>query len=356
MGRLPASAVDLGDYDFEPDLARAQTPPSRWYFDPAILDVELERVFGRTWQLAGRTDQVGAPGDYLTGRIGAEAFVVARGEDGTLRAFSNVCRHRAGPVARGSGHASALKCSYHGWTYGLDGRLLAAPEFEGVEGFDRGSTRLPSLLLAEWAGFAFVNLDPAAAPLAESLGALPAQLAHLPLAGMRLVKAVDYEMPCNWKVYVDNYLEGYHIPVVHPGLFRLLDYGAYRVETSVLHSRQHAPLRGEASEAFYYWVFPNLMLNVYPDGFQLNIVTPLGPERARVRFEWYLLDHGQPGAMDELARGIAFSEEVQREDAAICAAVQEGLRSRTYERGRYSVRRENGVHHFHGLMHRFMVG
>jgi len=162
-------------------------------------------------------------------------------------------------------------------------------------------------------------------------------------------------MACNWKVYVDNYLEGYHIPVVHPGLFRLLDYGAYRVEPAALHSRQHAPLRGQASEAFYYWVFPNLMLNVYPDSFQLNLVTPLDSERTRARFEWYLPDPGRAGAMEELERAMTFSEEVQREDTTICESVQEGLRSRTYERGRYSVRRENGVHHFHGLLHRFVV-
>ena len=344
------------DYDFEPDLARARTPPPRWYLDPEVLAAETERVFARTWQLAGRTDEVAAPGDYSTGRIGGESFVLARAEDGRLRAFSNVCRHRAGPVARGSGHAAALKCSYHGWTYRLDGGLLATPEFDGVQGFDRDACRLPAFRLAEWEGFAFVCLDEAAAPLTEFLGSLPAQIAHLPLAGMRQARTVDFEMACNWKVYVDNYLEGYHIPVVHPALFRLLDYGAYRVETAGLSSRQHAPLRDQAGEAFYYWVFPNLMLNVYPDSLQLNLVTPLGPVRTRVRFEWYLLDPARPGARDELTRSIAFAEQVQQEDTAICEAVQEGLRSRTCERGRYSVRRENGVHHFHGLLHRFLGG
>jgi choline monooxygenase len=355
MGPPPFPTVDLGDYDFEPVLARARTPPSRWYVDPAILRVELERVFGRTWQLVGRNDRVASPGDYFTTRVGTEGIVVARGGDRVLRAFSNVCRHRAGPVARGSGHALSLKCSYHGWTYGLDGGLLATPEFDEVEGFDRASCRLPAVRLAEWEGFVFTNLDADAPPLSEFLGSLPVEVRHLPLARMRLVKAVDYDMACNWKVYVDNYLEGYHIPVVHPSLFRLLDYGAYRVEASGLHARQHAPLRAQASEAFYFWVFPNLMLNVYPDSFQLNLVTPLDSERTRARFEWYLPDPARPGAMEELERAMAFSEEVQREDTAICEAVQEGLRSRTYDRGRYSVRRENGVHHFHGLLHRFVV-
>jgi choline monooxygenase len=200
MGLRPDPTLDLGDYDFEPVLARARTPSSRWYFDPAVLDAELERVFGRTWQLAGRADRVAAPGDYFTARIGAEGIVVARDEGGALRAFSNVCRHRAGPVARGSGHAVTLKCAYHGWMYGLDGGLLATPEFEEVEGFDRASCRLPTARLADWEGFVFANLDADAPPLSEFLGSLPAEVRHLRLAGMRLVKAVDYDMACNgWR-------------------------------------------------------------------------------------------------------------------------------------------------------------
>ena len=340
----------------EPRLERATTLPSHYYTDPLLLAAETERIFARTWQLVGHAGLVKEQGSYFTAVVGNEPIIVVRGSDGELAALSNVCRHRAGPVARAAGRCRAFQCGYHGWTYALDGRLLGTPELDGIEQFDRAAFALPRFRVATWLDLVFVNLEPAAPSLEDYLGDLTTRFDTRRFASVRLAHRKEWEIRCNWKVYVDNYLEGYHIPVVHPALFRRLDYGAYRVETGGLHSRQHAPLRGEAGEAFYYWVFPNLMLNVYPDSFQLNLVTPLAPERARVRFEWYLLDPGRPGAADELARGIAFSEEVQREDTAICEAVQEGLRSRTCEQGRYSVRRENGVHHFHGLLHRFLVG
>lgn len=354
------------DFRFQPDLARAGTIPARWYVDPAILEGEYERVFGRTWQLVGRAEEAAAPGSVFPCEVAREPLVVARGEDGTLRAFSNVCRHRAGPVVGAAGCRKALTCGYHGWTYGLDGRLLATPEWDGVRDFEKERFGLPAVRIAEWGGFLFACLDGAAPELSELLGAIPEETRHLPLAAMRLVKRVDYEIACNWKVYVDNYLEGYHIPIVHPGLFAELDYRAYRVETAEWHSKQHAPVKspsadslyrrhlaeGSAPEALYYWVFPNLMLNLYPDNIQTNVVLPLGPERTLTRFEWLVPDPERPGLEAELARSLAFSDGVQREDIGICEAVQRGLRSRTYDRGRYSVKRENGVHHFHGLLAR----
>ena len=289
---------------------------------------------------------------------------VARGEDGVLRSFSGVCRHRAGPVACGMGNARSLRCAYHGWTYGLDGQLLATPEFEGARDFDRSTVRLPELRVATFGPLVFVRLDPGAPDLDTVLGEMRPETAGLGLEHLRFFRRHDYEVGCNWKVYVDNYLEGYHIPIVHPGLFREIDYGAYRVETRERHSRQHAPVRsaspespyrrrlppGKPPEALYYWLFPNLMLNVYPDHVQVNLVLPLGPERTLVRFEWLVPDPARPGLGADFERSFAFSDEVQREDAAICEAVQRGLRSRFYDRGRFSVKRENGVHHFHGLL------
>jgi choline monooxygenase len=356
-------------YQFDPDLSRATTLPSSWYLDPAMLLREKEKIFGTTWQLVGHADQVREPGDYFTCTVSDEPLVVARGTDGVVRAFSNVCRHRAGPVARGAGSRKSLQCAYHGWTYGMDGALLTTPEFEGVQCFDKSEVRLPAVRVATWAAFLFVNLSPSGSELAQVLGDIPAQTSHLPLDHMRLYKKVDYEVACNWKVYVDNYLEGYHIPLVHPGLFRELDYAAYRVETAELYSKQHAPIRRRASEdslyrrnlpegaepeALYYWMFPNLMLNLYPDNLQTNVILPLGPDRTLTRFEWFVSDEHRPGLEEEFARSLEFSDEVQQEDIAICEAVQRGLRSRTYQSGRYSVQRENGLHHFHGLLNRFL--
>ena len=354
-----------GDFTFEPDLSRAGTIPSDWYRDPAMLEREREGIFGRCWQLVGRTEQVRAAGDYFTCEVAGEPLLVARAEDGVLRALSNVCRHRAGPVAGGAGHRKALSCGYHGWTYGLDGSLCGTPEWEGVREFDRARHGLPAFRIESWGPFLFVNLDRGARPLAESLGAIPEETGALPLESMSLFRKVDYEIACNWKVYVDNYLEGYHIPIVHPGLFRELDYRAYRVETAAMHSKQHAPIRakperhgnpidGTTPEVLYYWLFPNLMLNFYPDHLQTNVIVPLSADRTLTRFEWYVLDPESPGAAEEFARAFAFSDQVQKEDIGICEAVQRGLRSRTYATGRYSVLRENGVHHFHGLLDRFL--
>jgi choline monooxygenase len=354
----------MQDFKFEPDLSVASTIPASWYLDPQVLALEQERVFARAWQLVGHLDQVRLPGDYFTCEVAGERLVVTRGEDGGLHALSNVCRHRAGPVARGSGHRKLLQCGYHGWTYTLEGRLRSAPDFEGVGRFDRAEVGLPAFSLDSWGPFLFVRLAPQGPALREVLGPIPEETGRLPLERLSLFRKVDYQLECNWKVYVDNYLEGYHIPILHPGLFRELDYNAYRVETGRWHSKQHAPIRataedslyrrnlpqGSRPEALYYWVFPNLMLNFYPDNLQTNVIVPLGPERTLTRFEWYVLDPNSAGVAEEFARSFAFSDQVQKEDIAICEEVQRGLRSRTYEAGRYSVARENGVHHFHGLL------
>jgi len=352
------------EYSFDPDLSSARTIPAEWYRDPSTLDRELDRVFARTWQLVGHTEQVRLPGDYFTCTVSEEPLVITRDDEGVVRALSNVCRHRAGPVARGAGHRKSLMCGYHGWTYSLDGRLIGTPEWDGVRCFEKGTETLPAVRVETWGPFLFVCLDPTVPSLADVLGSIPRETSHLPLEHMSLFKKVDYEVACNWKVYVDNYLEGYHIPIVHPELFKELDYRAYRVETASYHSKQHAPIRphkedslyrrnlpeGSQPEALYYWVFPNLMLNLYPDNLQTNIIIPLGPERTLTRFEWYVLEPNSPGVAEEFARSFAFSDQVQQEDIGICEAVQKGLRSRTFDHGRYSVLRENGVHHFHGLL------
>jgi len=336
-------------------LAEAATLPSWVYVDPEIVEREARRVFGATWQLVGRLEQVAEPGRFFTAAVAGEPIVVVRGADFVLRALSNVCRHRAGPVSSGEGSVGSFRCGYHGWTYALDGRLRGTPEFEGVEGFDRGSCRLPEFRVETWLGLVFVNLTTDAPPLRQELSELAPFLESKGLDRMRLAGRRDWTLDCNWKVYVDNYLEGYHIPIVHPGLMQELDYAAYRTETFRLHSLQEAPIKespekrlrkaeGDA-EARYYWVYPNLMLNVYPDNFSTNVILPLGPERTLTVFEWFFREPASP----EVAPTLAFSDEIQHEDIAICEAVQRGLRSRTYDRGRFSVKRENGVHHFHRL-------
>jgi choline monooxygenase len=358
----------LAEYRFEPNLAKAGTLPARWYTEAAMLAAERERIFARTWQPVAKLDDLRRPGDFVTTEIQGEPLVIARSLGGQLRGFFNVCRHRAGNVAAGKGNRKSLQCRYHGWTYDLEGRLLNTPEFDGVEDFDRSAFGLIPVPVEAWGPFVFAHLGGDPDPLGTALGEVVAETAHIALADMRPVERRDYVVECNWKVYVDNYLEGYHIPVAHPGLYRELDYENYRVDTRRLHSRQMAPLRpivGSGAgrrysevraddQALYYWVFPAFMVNIYPDNLSSNIIIPLTADKTLTVFEWFFLEPGSGEAWEGVQQAIGFSDEIQREDMEICESVQRGLRSRAYDRGRFSVRRENGVHHFHRLVDRYL--
>ena len=349
-------------FQFDSRLAFASTIPSSYYTAAGVLAEEQRKIFATTWQLAGSSDRVREPGQFFTTTLAGEPLLIVRGSDSVLRALSNVCRHRAGPVAKGEGKRPVLQCGYHGWTYSLDGRLATTPEFDGVQCFERSSVALPQFRIEEWHGLAFVTLDPSAPSLGEFLAGLSSDMPGHDHSGFRLAARKNWEIDCNWKVYVDNYLEGYHIPIVHPGLFRELDYPNYRTETRKNYSIQFAPTKradrirttSGDSEVRYFWLYPNLMLNVYPDNFSTNLIVPLGHNRTMTVFEWFFRDPDDPKTRSELAETIAFSDEIQLEDIGICEAVQRGLGSSTYTSGRYSPQRENGVHHFHRLYARDM--
>jgi phenylpropionate dioxygenase-like ring-hydroxylating dioxygenase large terminal subunit len=361
---VPLTPMNLsgGKLEIDCDVAQAWSLPAAYYIDPALAAEERGKIFARTWQVVGHHDQVANPGDFFTTELAGEPLLLVRGVGHELRAFYNVCRHRAGPPAEGCGSRKLFRCGYHGWTYGLDGALISAPEFEGVQEFDRGHFALAPVRAEEWFNLIFVNLDPKAEPLVKSLGELPRQAERFALQDMKLFERRTYDMKCNWKTYVDNYLEGYHLPSVHPGLNRELDYNAYTVEPYARHVRQFSPIRGaqpgdetprryqEARQDLttdYFWIFPNWMLNCYPDNVSLNIVLPLDAERSLAIFEWYLpeKDFSSPAAK----ASVEFSDQIQREDVAICETVQKNLHSRSYERGRYSVKQERGVHAFHRM-------
>jgi choline monooxygenase len=366
--------------DVNEQIECAHTLASRFYTDPAILDIEKTRIFLRTWQLVGTLSHacgevdggkrtISDPESFFTAEVAGEPIIVVRDKQGVLRAFSNVCRHRAGPIALGSGCKNVLRCQYHGWTYTLDGRLIGTPDVEGVEFFDRSTMGMVPLRVEVWEQFIFVNFNAQAEPLASYLGEIPEQVHGFQFEGLQFAERRDYVINCNWKVYVDNYLEGYHIPIAHPGLMREIDYANYRTDTYRYYSQQFAPIRAmkveENTERFYapgsglqqaayFWIFPNLMLNIYPDNVSTNLIVPISHDKTLTIFEWFFHDVADSGVQERVQRAIAFSDQVQQEDIGLCENVQRGLRSSTYDRGRYSVKRENGVHHFHMLLGEFL--
>jgi len=344
------------------DLSVASTLPAGYYIDRAIANKESESIFGRTWQIVARREQLAKSGDFIATELAGEPVLVSRGANGELRGFYNVCRHRAGPPATGCGNRKVFRCGYHGWTYGLDGKLLNAPEMDGTENFHAEEFALRPVRAAEWSLWVFVNLDPHAEDLVPALREVPSQAAKFKLERMKLHERREYKVDCNWKVYVDNFLEGYHLPSVHPGLNKELDYSQYKTTTFERHSLQSSPIRGPENEettprrykqsqgdlsADYFWIFPNWMLNCYPDNMSLNIVVPTSPETTTVIFEWYFTE--EVLKTDAPQQAVNFSDQIQIEDGHICEVVHRNLHSRSYDRGRYSVKQEKCLHHFHRL-------
>jgi choline monooxygenase len=356
----PISEV-LGDYDGDAALENAWTIPAPWYVDPRVYALERRSVFGG-WQMVGRLDQVAEPGQYFTAEVAGEPIVVVRGRDGTLRGFFNVCRHHAAVVmTEPEGRASAMRCPYHGWTYSLEGELKGTPDFDGVCNFDRGQNGLVPVRLETWGPFVFVHLNESGPSLAEFLGDLVDRIQPLGIGRMRFVERRTYAFDSNWKVFVDNYLDGgYHIPFLHKGLHSVLDYAEYTIENGARYCLQRSPVHDsgrdaqtaavrKGKEALYYWLYPNFMLNWYAGMMDTNLVLPLGIDRTLVVFDFYFAE--VDGSATERNRAsIDVGERIQAEDTGICASVQKGLGSRAYRAGRLSVRREAGEHLFHRLL------
>jgi len=354
-------------FSIDPDVSRATTIDKRFYLDHDVWRLALQRVFARSWQWIGDLHDVAAPlalspRVQLPGSLD-EPLLLARDAAGTLRCLSNVCTHRGKLIvdAAGPAEAQGLRCGYHGRRFDLAGRAWFMPGFDGVAGFPCEADHLREVPFAAWRGLGFAALDPMA-PLAEVVAEMDARLPWLALERWQpdASRARSFEFDAHWALYVENYLEGLHIPFLHPGLTQTLDLDGYRYEQGRWCNLQLArarpdepafeppatsPEHGQRIAAYYWWVFPNLMLNFYPWGLSLNQVLPLGPAKTRVVFASYvadrsLLGRGAGGALDP----------VEMEDEAAVLSVQRGIRSRFYAGGRYSPQHERGVHQFHRLL------
>jgi len=340
-----------------------RTLPWSWYRDPAVLQLEQERIFRRSWQYVGRQDAVAEPGSFSTTRVGDVPIVLVRDEEGTLRAFLNVCRHRGSLVCEGSGKRATLQCPYHAWTYGLDGKLVAAPRFSREGGTDHEELGLVQLQLETWGPLVFVNPDPEAAPLSEFLGDVPARIAGagIELDALRFLTRVESELDANWKISAENFLECYHCPTAHPGFSAVMDVSpdAYLLEMHGGRMTQHGPPRpeprgsydpsGEVERGQFHLLFPGTVINVMPGrpNFSIGPIVPLGPERTYRFLDYFVADDADEAWIEE---SLAFDAQVGAEDRVLVERVQAGVRSGLLDEGRLLPQSEQLVAHFQSLV------
>jgi choline monooxygenase len=368
--RVPGGTEDLHvasampAYRIHPDIDAAATLPGTYYADAAAWAGAKERVFGRTWQWLGDLGDVGEPGSLsprtlLPGLLD-EPLLLARDAEGLLRCMSNVCTHRGNILVREACRRDAIRCGYHSRRFDLAGRMTFMPAFERAKDFPAPKDDLPQVPFATWAGHGFASVDPVA-PLDAFLGDATQCMQSLPVRDFTLApdRSRDYVVGAHWALYVENYLEGLHIPFVHPELDEAVDHGSYATTLhrfsvlQVAYARagesgfgdRHRDAAGRRVAAYYWWIFPNLMLNFYPWGLSVNLVVPQAIDRTLVAFRSYVGD----ASMLDVGAGRAL-DRVEAEDEAIVEAVQRGVRSRFYSAGRYSPTRERGVHHFHRLL------
>jgi choline monooxygenase len=340
-------------FDASVTLEDAHTPPASWYVNDAFAALERERVFARGWTYAGPAEALAEPGDFVTGEVAGEPWVVVRQSDGGLKGMFNVCRHHAAAVVSGQGNASELVCPYHGWRYALDGELKKAPELGGARGFKKENYGLVPLRAQQVGPFLFVSLADAPRDLDADVAPVLAALEGLGMDGLVYSARRTWDLECNWKVFVDNYLDGgYHVGHLHKDLSEGLALDSYR---TVIHPHSSVQSCGGTgservgSEAVYAFMHPAFMINRYGPVLDINAVVPLGTHRCRVIFDfWFDAAVAKDAAFVEKA--IRESEQVQDEDIGICHDVQRGLRSRAYTAGRYSVSREGPMFHFHQLL------
>ncbi len=351
----------MADFAIDPDIHRAKTMPSRFYTDGLNFDLSKDKLFARTWQFAGRTDDCEGlqPFNLLPGFLD-EPILLSQGADG-IRCLSNVCTHRGKILIEDACNASQIRCGYHGRRFDLEGKFLSMPEFDGVEDFPTEDDNLRRIPMAVGGGFIFVSIDPSE-PFSGYTEGVRSHFDSAADQDLKLVSTREYKVDAHWALYCENYLEGFHIPFVHHSLNEIVDYGNYSTETFRYASLQTAYSRpppsgklangsAESGEVAgrYLFIFPNTMFNFYPWGISVNVVRPVTPAKSVVEFYTYVSDESKfgIGAGGDL-------DGVELEDEAVVESVQRGIRSRFYSHGRYSPTREQGTHHFHRLIAEFM--
>jgi choline monooxygenase len=356
----------IGQFDPAIELAAASTAPASWYVDRDFYEHEAAAVLKRAWQPVAPLAKFKEPGSFHSGEFLGEPYVIVRGDDGNLRAFFNVCRHHAAGVAEGEGRAKLFMCPYHGWTYSLRGELIRTPSLGEVKNFCKEKMGLVPIALKVVGPFVFLNFSTNPEPFPQEWMPLFEKLEATGYGELEFVRRREYEIKCNWKVYVDNYLDGgYHVKILHKGLASQLDLDGYKIENFdrwTLQScggstKEKTESKGDGARDFrerigdsalYAWLYPNYMINRYGNIMDVNWVLPLGPDRCLTIFDYYFAKGSDPQFIED---SLKASDRVQLEDVAISESVQKGLSSSAYHAGRYSAELESGMHLFHRWLH-----
>jgi len=356
--------AEVSRWDPSLSVDYATTPPSSWFTDPEFYQLERQAVFGDSWIAVGRADQLQGSGSFFSGTVAGEPYVVVKDNEGTIRAFFNVCRHHAAQLTPlcGQGCLDKFVCPYHGWTYGLDGRLTKAMRLKGIKQFKAKDFGLKAIAAAEFGPLIFINLNPEARKesLRENFLEVYNRLEEKQFNDLTWVKRVHYPMECNWKVFVDNYLDGgYHVEHLHPALTDNLDINSYKTKVTPLYSVQEAAGLGDVrvgGHALYIYMYPSLMINRYGPWMDTNMVIPTSPSTCTVVYDYYLEKDTLESLGDNkdvfLSTSLTASDQVQQEDNMICESVQRGLLSSAYDTGRYAPGVEMADHAFHQTLAR----
>lgn len=370
MGKMPTKAefkaIRKG-YDDNP--ARSLSLRAEAYVDPRWHQVDLDQIIAKTWQWVCHVEKLREPGAYLAVEIAGRPIALVRDKSGELRAFYNVCKHRAHQLLSGEGVTTRIMCPYHAWVYDLEGRLVRAPHAESLENFQPNRICLDAVRVEEFCGFIYVNLDPDAPSLSAQTGDLGTEIRHWApdIDKLTFGHRLSYDIKSNWKNVVDNFLECYHCPTAHKDFCTLVDMDTYKVTTYGIYS-SHMADAGAGSNTAYdvsnatvrthavWWLWPTTCLMRYPGRSSmivLNII-PAGPERTLETYDFFL-ETPEPNAAEQ--ESIRYLDEVlQAEDIAIVESVQKGMRTPAFQQGRIvhdpdgSGKSEHAVHHFHGLV------
>jgi choline monooxygenase len=359
----------MARFFIDKDISKAKTIHTDFYNSKKYFKFTKDQIFIPSWQFIGDVDKVKETGSaypfILLKNFLDEPLLLTRDKEGKLHCMSNVCTHRGNLLVYESCKLNQLTCKYHGRRFSLDGKFLSMPEFKEVKNFPTENDNLHSLPVYQWGKLLFTSIAPALPPEAF-FGEIQKRLDWFPMDKLEFRKDLskDYLVNASWALYCENYLEGFHIPFVHASLNAVLDFGEYTTDLFKYSNLQvgiakegescfdlpsSSPDYGKRIGGYYFWAFPNLMLNFYPWGISINVVQPLSVNKTKVSFYTYVSDESKlnVGAGSGL-------DEVEMEDEEVVENVQKGIRSRFYTHGRYSVTREQGTHHFHSLLAQFL--